>query len=66
MEIVTKTPIVDQCIGCEHISGEVCHRYATPHTQWNRAGGCAMRTHNRSKQVESSGFLVQPKKVRRR
>lgn len=66
MEMINQKPIVDQCIGCEHISGGFCRRYAMPHAQWTRSGGCAMRTHNLTKQVETAGISLPPKKARRR
>ena len=45
------------CIGCDHIKGDVCTRYAMPQAQWDRVMGCAMRSHNRIEMKKQAGFV---------
>jgi hypothetical protein len=39
-----KSPIVEQCKGCDNIDGEVCRIWANPAAKW-RLGVCASATH---------------------
>ncbi|PIX23794.1 MAG: hypothetical protein COZ69_07740 [Deltaproteobacteria bacterium CG_4_8_14_3_um_filter_45_9] len=55
------------CIGCDHIKGDVCTRYAMPQAQWDRVMGCAMRSHNRIEMKKQAGFVDPlPKKMSKR
>jgi len=39
-----KSPIVQQCTGCENIEGDVCRIWASPAAKW-RLGVCSSATH---------------------
>jgi hypothetical protein len=55
----------ERCIGCDHIKGDACTRYAMPQAQWGRITGCAMRSHNRTEMKKQAGF-VDPLKMSKR
>ena len=57
--------IVNECLGCDRISGDHCNRYMQPYSQHSRLGGCAGRSHNRTVQV-SSEKPVNPMKASKR
>jgi hypothetical protein len=39
-----KSPIVQQCTGCDNIEGDVCRIWASPAAKW-RLGVCPSATH---------------------
>jgi hypothetical protein len=39
-----KSPVVEQCTGCENIEGDVCRIWASPVAKW-RLGVCSSATH---------------------
>lgn len=57
--------IVSECDGCGRVRDGECMVYEFPERQHGRLGGCAMRTHNRSKVVSEVGF-VDPLKASKR
>lgn len=60
-----REPIVDACIGCGKVVDNYCSVYELPSRQHGRLGGCAMRTHNRTRVVETVKFMDPLKESKR-
>lgn len=62
-----RSKIVSACVGCSRVTLDgYCTVYIYPDKQHGRLGGCAMRTHNKAKRVEETGFLDPLKKSKRK
>jgi hypothetical protein len=53
---IQKSPIVEECIGCDHVDGKVCRIWANPTAKW-RLGICASATHVKA-EVKSEAAKV--------